>query len=471
MRILFAAAEIFPFAKSGGLADVADALPRALQEQGVDVVSVMPLYGFIDRRKFGVRFLESFVVKLGTRRLRIKLYGADNGGVPTLFIDAAGFFKRPGMYGDSEGDYTDNDLRFGLFCAAIAALAERLHVDAVHLNDWHTAIAALWLKRLPLRTIFTIHNLAYQGSFASQSLARLGIAPTWLTMEGMEFYGSVNWMKAGIACADAVTTVSPTYAREILTPTFGCGLEGFLRKHRSKLVGLINGIDTCFFDPETDPALSHQFSVKTFGDKSLQKGDLLDELGVDGAERPLMIMIARLVQQKGVDQLLGAMESLLQLPLNLVVLGEGSGAYLQRLTSAASEHANFHFIKGYDEALSHRLYGAADLFLMPSAFEPCGLGQMIAMRYGAVPVVRAVGGLADSVGDYAGGGDACGRGILFESGDPEVLLWAVRSALELWRRSEAFRDVARANMQCDFSFAQSARAYAALYRGMEIETL
>lgn len=473
MRVLFAASEIFPFAKSGGLADVAHSLPAALRDKDIDVVAVMPLYGFIDRVKHGIRFLESFPVRVGSRRYEVRLFGADNDGVPTLFVDAAGFFRRAGMYGDARGDYADNDLRFGLLCAVIVELAVRLHADALHLNDWHTAPAAFWLKqrRVPVRSVFTIHNLAYQGVFERRSLERLGLPRGLFTMEGMEFYGRLNWMKAGIAFADAVTTVSPGYAREILTPEFGCGLDGFLRKHETKLLGLLNGIDQRFFDPEKDNALFRRYSAEYFKGKALHKTRMLRELELKSPERPLMVMVTRLAQQKGMDQLLGCLDALLQLPLNLAILGDGDGYYTARLHEAASERENFRFMTGYDEVLAHRFYGAADLFLMPSAFEPCGLSQMIAMRYGAVPVVRAVGGLADTVGDYASEGNICGRGIRFEGGEPEVLLWAVRSALELWQRPETFCAVARADMACDFSFDRSAEAYIALYAGDDKETL
>ena len=266
MRVLFCASEIFPFAKTGGLADVASALPKALKDE-VEINSVMPLYGFMSKEKFQKESL-TFSVSLGGIDYAIELYSTYNDGIKTYFIDAPLLSATQDLYGDEKGDYANNDLRFGIFCAAVVALASTLKIDILHLNDWHSALCALFIKEssLDIKTIFTIHNLAYQGVFEFNALSRLGIDESYFTIDGLEFYGNINFMKAGIAYSDKITTVSPQYAKEILTKEFGCGLEGFLSLHGEKLSGILNGIDSDFFNPKTDAALSF-----TYDSQSLEK--------------------------------------------------------------------------------------------------------------------------------------------------------------------------------------------------------
>lgn len=467
MKVLFAAAEIHPYAKSGGLADVSQSLPNALSA-AVEITAVMPLYGSIDPAHHAIRATDlHFDVSVGDSRHPVRIHEAQNDGVATLFVDAPGFGDRHGLYGDATGEYPDNDLRFGIFCAAVVELAQRFGSDVLHLNDWHTAPAALWAreKRLKARVIYTIHNLAYQGVFEAQSLQRLGWSRDYFTMDMLEFYGRVNWMKAGIAFSDRVTTVSPAYAQEILTPEFGCGLDGFLSGYRHKLSGIVNGIDTGHFDPERDPSLFCNYGPDDPEGKKKNKHALVQSYAYKDPERPLLIMVTRLVHQKGIDLVLEAIEMLLALPVNLLMLGEGDEHYRLQLEGASARHENFVILFGYDEALSHRIYAAGDILLMPSLFEPCGLNQLIAMHYGTLPVVHCVGGLKDTVHDVdIADKEACGRGIVFETAKPEALTHAVKRALALLENPERFAQVMRRNMECDFSFKSSAERYLELYR-------
>ncbi|WP_457595914.1 glycogen synthase GlgA [Hydrogenimonas sp.] len=463
MKLLFAAAEAFPFVKTGGLADMAHALPKALVKEGVAVETLLPLYRFVDRARFGIEPLgEGLTLEFGGKRFEVALFGCRYEGVRHTFLYEPTLCERDHPYGLG-GDYPDNDLRFAIFCHAIAALATRRNADLVHLNDWHTALAALLMRDqgVAARSLFTIHNLAYQGLFEAATLKRCGIAPTHFTMEELEFYGRVNWMKGGIAYADRVTTVSPTYAQEIQTPEFGCGLEGFLRKHAAKLTGILNGIDTDLFDPAADAALPARYRVGAMGGKGRCKAAYLEEAGLKHSGWPLFIFIGRFVEQKGVDWLVEAAPKLAKMPMNLAILGEGEARWHGLLEAAAGCYDNIHLTFGYDEGLSHRMYAAADFLLMPSRFEPCGLNQMIAMRYGALPVAHSVGGLRDTVHETEA---RCGRGILFDTPDVSALLAAVERALSLYEKRRRYAAWRRFNMACDFSIAQTAKRYADLYR-------
>ena len=461
MKVLFAASEIFPFAKTGGLADVSHALPRALGKQ-LEIVTVMPLYGFMQNSSLSRDEL-SFSVTLGGIAYDIAVYTAENQGVKSYFVQAPLLSTTQGLYGDANGEYANNDLRFGIFCAAIVELAAMLQIDIVHLNDWHTALAALFIKErsLDIKSLFTIHNLAYQGVFEASSLQRLGIDSRYFVMDGIEFYGTLNFMKAGIAYSDHITTVSPRYAQEILTAKFGCGLEGFLQHHSAKLSGVLNGIDTELFDPQSDTALASTFDAQDLLLKERNKKALLKETGLKDPEAPLFVMISRLAHQKGFDLLLEALEPMLKKRLNLLILVDGVNHYRTALEKIAAKHANLCLFFGYNEALSHRIYAGGDFLLMPSLFEPCGLNQMIAMRYGTVPLVHGVGGLFDTVHEEI---EACGKGIVFSKPTKKALLDAVDRALRLKSDTQKMEKTIRFNMACDFSFDKSADAYAGLYR-------
>ena len=461
MRVLFCASEIFPFAKTGGLADVASALPKALKDE-VEINSVMPLYGFMSKEKFQKESL-TFSVSLGGIDYEIELYSTYNDGVKTYFIDAPLLSATQDLYGDEKGAYANNDLRFGIFCAAVVALASKLKIDILHLNDWHSALCALFIKEssLDIKTIFTIHNLAYQGVFEFNALSRLGIDESYFTIDGLEFYGNINFMKAGIAYSDKITTVSPQYAKEILTKEFGCGLEGFLSLHREKLSGILNGIDSDFFNPKTDLALSFPYDSQSLEKKYENKKALLKTSKLKTPKKPLFVMISRLAHQKGFDLLLLALKPLLKKKLNFLLLGDGESHYKKRLETIALAHENFEFRVGYNEQLSHRIYAAADFLLMPSLYEPCGLNQFIAMRYGTIPIVHAVGGLYDSVQED---GLASQSGIVFKKPTKKALLDAIERALGL--KNEQINKINHFNMSRELSFDESAKHYLCLYKGV-----
>jgi len=468
MRLLYAAAEIYPYAKTGGLADVAQALPRALSKH-IEVFAVLPLYRFIDRKAHSITPLgRSFSIRMGGRRYRITLYRGENQGVETLFVYEKHLSTCDTPYGNTDGPCSDNALRFGIFSKAIVRIAQLYSVDLLHLNDWHTALAALWTREsLPyFRTLFTIHNLAYQGIFPESTLETLSLGHHYFSPESLEFWGSVNMMKAGIAYSDAVNTVSPRYAEEILQPEFGCGLDGFLRAHQEKLCGILNGIDTELFDPGSDPALPSHYTASTLEGKEENKADYCRSKGFDPLTAPLLIFIGRFAPQKGLDLLIEALPELLQRPLHISIIGEGDPGMADRLSRRAAHQKHLSLFFGYDESLSRRMYAAADFLLMPSSFEPCGLNQLIALRYGTIPIVHRVGGLYDTVRDIGSreDEDICGRGIAMHSYDTTGLIEAVDRALALYHASSDHKEVIVHNMHCDVSFEKSAETYLETYQ-------
>lgn len=462
-RLLFAASEVYPFAKTGGLADVAFSLPRALGRDH-DVTVVMPLYRSIDRKAYGIARKYDTHIVMGTKRYTVTLYGCRFAGTEYLFVYAPLLCNRDYLYGSPDAGYEDNALRFGLFSHAVVHLAKHMRSDVVHLNDWQSALAALLIAEdttLGAKTVFTIHNLAYQGVFDASYAPRIGIDEDRFTPEGVEYYGKLNLMKAGIGYADTVTTVSPTYAQEILTPEFGCGLEGYLRKHRARLTGIINGIDTEYFSPESDSALYRTY--KTPREKAQNKKRYLEWAGMHGSAKPLFIFIGRFTWQKGMDLLIDALTEMAVLPCTIAILGEGESHYRDALERTARGRENVHLYFGYDEALAHRMYAAADFLLMPSLFEPCGLNQLIAMHYGAVPVVHRVGGLADTVKPLAECGPDNGCGIVFESAAHAALMRSFKAAIALYDDTAVFRRIGEKNMRLDVSWKQSAGKYEQLY--------
>ena len=454
MKILFASSEIFPYAKSGGLADVASSLPKALNKE-LNISSVMPFYGFMKRESFTQTDIE-FKLNLGGIYYKIEVLTIKNAEVKTYFIKAPLLSDTQNLYGDEE-PYANNDIRFGIFSASVAKLAETLHVELVHLNDWHCALSAFWLKNSSVKTVFTIHNLAYQGIFEKNTLARLGIDYSHFNYQDLEFWGKCNFMKAGIRYSDIITTVSPSYAKEILTPKFGCGLDGFLNFYKKKLYGILNGIDTDIFNPKTDKALFENYDKNSIEKKLINKTELLKKTKLKNPNLSLFIMVSRLVEQKGFDILLDSMDKLLKERLNLLLLVDGDSRYKKALMEIKKRYKNFDLIFGYDENLSHQIYASGDFLLMPSVFEPCGLNQMIAFRYGTIPIVHSVGGLKDSVFEKS---KKCAQGIVFLKQTKKSFLLAIHRALELKNRNE----ISRFDMNCDFSFDKSAKEYIKLYK-------
>jgi starch synthase len=461
MRVLFCASEIFGHAKSGGLADVAYSLVQVLSKY-TQIVSVMPFYTFMDKKDYQKSAI-NFSVELGGVEYEIELYESLDKEVKSYFVYCALLSSTKEMYGDESGEYANNDIRFAIFSAAVVKLATLLKIELIHANDWHSALVPLFVKRanLNIKIIFTIHNLAYQGVFEKNSLSRIGIEEKYFTMEALEFYGKVNFLKAGIIFSDMITTVSPTYAKEILTKEFGCGLEGLLMANRHKLTGIMNGIDTDVFDPQNDKALWYPFGADSLKNKYKNKKEFQKEIALRDVKKPLFIMISRMVHQKGFDLLLESLHDFLKEDINFVLLANGEESYKKRVQSYEAEYKNFKFLSGYKEELSHQIYAAGDFLLMPSLYEPCGLNQMIAVRYGTIPIVHKVGGLADSVHEKK---MQCARGFLFSKPTKKALLMAIKRALRLKKESKKFNDMISFNMNCDFSFEKSALLYYKLYK-------
>jgi len=456
MKILFASSEIFPYAKSGGLADVADSLPKALRD--FETVSrVMPFYSFMKKENLTLDWKHE--ISLGGISFELTFYKSVETNITTYFVQTAFLSDTKNLYGDANGDYANNDLRFGIFCKAIVLLAKKLSVNILHLNDWHTALSSLYVKeeKLNIKTIFTIHNLAYQGVFDKTSLKRLDIKEKYFTIDGLEFYDKLNFLKAGIAYSDGITTVSPTYAKEILTQEFGCGLDGFLQHHKDKLSGILNGLDITVFNPKKDESLYFQYDSNTIQKKQKNKKTFLKSTTLKGPTIPLIVMVTRLVNQKGIDLVIDSLEALLGKKLNFFIVGEGDSEIVKILDGYSKKYKNFEFINIYDEVLSHNAYAAADFLLMPSKFEPCGLNQMIAMSYGTIPIVHAVGGLKDSIKNGV-------SGIVYKRQTKKALLLAVDRSLKLQEDKKKLKEMIVLNMQKDLSFSKSALKYLQLYK-------
>jgi starch synthase len=473
MEILFVASEVEPFSKTGGLGDVAGALPRALTARGHAVTIVTPRYGTIDPEQEGLRPLHRAVhVRGEPTRLWVK---KDGDGARLLFVEHEHFFgSRRGIYGEGGRDYPDNSERFAYLSRAALAIpgALRLEPRIVHVNDWQTGLVPFLLRHehakdpalAGVKTVFTIHNLAYQGVFPKSVVPVLGLPWDVFRYEAMEFFDQLSFMKAGLVFADALTTVSPTYAKEILTPEFGASLDPVLRHRADALVGILNGIDTHAWDPARDPFLPAHFDAKDVSGKAACKAALQRELSLPvRPDVPLVAMVGRLAEQKGIDLVAAALPQLLGLDFQLALLGSGQPEYEAAFARASREQPHRLAARiGFDEGLAHRMEAGADLFLMPSRFEPCGLNQMYSLRYGTVPVVRAVGGLVDTVEDFDGW--QRGTGFRFRDYTPSALVTAVRRALDTFRDRRAFRGLVLRGMAEDNSWERSAGRYEALYR-------
>lgn len=470
MRVLFATSELAPFAKTGGLADVSAALPPALAEQGCRVAVVMPGYPAVLDSVGPTRTL----MRMEIQGVQVRLLRARPGPVPVYLVVCDHLFARDGgPYGNPGGvDFHDNALRFAVFGQAIERLVAfggrvGCTADVLHLNDWPTALAAAFLAPLPRRprTLFSIHNLAYQGLFGADDFQRLGLPWDWWSPERVEFHGGMSFIKAGLVFADALTTVSPGYAAEIQHPAFGAGLDGLMRHLAGKLSGIVNGIDTAVWNPATDPHLPATYDRHSLERKGINKRALRDELGLhqdDGT--PLLGFVGRLVDQKGIDLIIHALDTLAGMPAQLAVLGTGEPRYQEALQAAAGRHpGRVAFVGRLDEGLAHRIEAGADIFLMPSRYEPCGLNQMYSMRYGTVPVVRRTGGLADTVRQVWSAHVDNGTGFLFDDPTPDALVGTLRPVLDLYRQPQVWRRIQHNGMSEDFSWGESARRYLALY--------
>ncbi|MFH1178041.1 MAG: glycogen synthase GlgA [Acidobacteriota bacterium] len=467
LRVAHLASEVVPFSKTGGLADVVGALPAAQAELGARVTIVAPAHRpQLAEPPAGARSGELTVMGL-----RATLYRGKHRGCEVVLIDCPPLFARPSPYGLNDGDYPDNPIRFAFFVrAALAALGSSGGTDIVHAHDWQAALAPLLLREddsLPpeiaaAQSVLTVHNLAYQGLFGPWAMAACELPARLFHPGCLEFYGQVNFLKGGLVAAGAITTVSPTYASEILTPDFGCRLEGVLADRRSSLVGIVNGLDLAAWDPASDRHLPVTYNASSAAaGKAAARKALAAEAALLPGERPLAGMVSRLAEQKGADLLAAAVEEIVAQGFDLVVLGTGDRKYEELLQAAELAHpGRVKLFLRFDEGLAHRIYAGSDLFLMPSRYEPCGLGQMIAMRYGTLPVVHRTGGLADTVTDAA---SACGTGFVFAELTPAALVAALARARETLRHPRRLAELRRHGMGRDFSWAASAREYLELY--------
>ncbi|MDI3281416.1 MAG: glycogen synthase GlgA [Bacillota bacterium] len=479
LKILLVSPEVVPFAKVGGLADVAGSLPKALAtlgegELGHDVRVALPRY----QRIAGGRYRTDFPVPMGPRQetaiiretnIEAKL-GEVKREIPVYLVDNYHYFNREGIYA-----YGDDAERFAFFCKAVLEMLPRLgfQPDVIHCNDWQTGLIPLYLRTKyrhdpfysRMAAVYTIHNLQYQGNFDRAILPLLGIGDELFHPEGVEFYGTVSFMKAGLQFADVLSTVSPTYAEEIKTPELGERMDGLLRKRADDLYGIVNGINYHEFNPQTDPRLWFNYDKDHPEGKRENKRALQQELRLPVRELPLLGVISRLVSQKGIDLLAPVLDDLMQLDVQMVLLGTGDPHYERLFQDFQRRYPDrIAVFIGFNGVLAQRIYAGSDLFLMPSRFEPCGLGQMISMRYGTIPVVRATGGLADTVRDYTDNPET-GNGFVFRAYEPEALLDAVRRALEVYRRDQnEWLRLVRRVMEIDHSWAKSAAGYVELYQ-------
>ena len=473
LKLLFVSSEVSPFAKTGGLADVAGSLPQALASLGHDIRIAMPKYKFIEspmetRFDFPVTIRgrkETAIIRehyLETRDAN------DIKRVPVYFVDNYQYFDRDNLY-----CYFDEAERFAFFCRTVLEMLPGLDFqpDVIHCNDWQTGPISVLLKEqykvIPfyrdIATIITIHNLHYQGNYPRQCMETLGLPESYFHPEGLEFYGDVSFLKAGIVYADLINTVSKTYAREIQTPEFGERMDGLMRRRAKDLYGIVNGIDTAEFDPANDPYIAVKYDSSCLDKKAENKHALQKSLQLPVGDTPMIGLVSRLVDQKGLD-LLEEIFSDISEDVQFVVLGQGDPRYeefLKKMSLKYPEKMSAHI--GFKAPLAQQIYAASDLFLMPSKFEPCGLGQLISLRYGTLPIVRATGGLADTVADYSPV-TGTGNGFVFTGYSAAGLLDAIKRALELYRDNTGkWQKVVKAAMESDFSWKTSAQEYVSLY--------
>ena len=465
MRVLFISSEIFPFAKSGGLGDVASSLPKALNAY-VDTTSIMPLYSLIDCEKHSIESTNfKYEFWVGSKEYQFEVFRCEK----TLFLkESSGLFDRDEMY----GDYDDNDIRFGVFCYGVLEFirVKNEHFDILHINDWQSALIALLVKEhyhFNSKIVFTIHNLAYQGIFSKQSIDRLSLRWDYFRVSKLEYHDQINLLKSAIVYSDIVTTVSPTYAKEIQTKRFGCDLENLIQDNEYKLRGILNGIDYDEFHPAIDKYIPINFDLDTLYNKKALKIEVLKELHLQDEDRALFVFIGRFTAQKGIDQILNSLYELSNMPINIAILGSGEDEYNHWFSSLSSRYKNISITIGYSETLARKLYGAADFLYMPSQYEPCGLNQMIAMKYGTLAIVKKVGGLKDSVIDFEEVLDlplSKGVGITFEDESVQSFIYVTKKALNLYHNKSRFDEIISYNMQVDFSWLSKSKEYFELYK-------
>jgi starch synthase len=472
MRILFVSSEGLPFSKTGGLADVVEALPKALVEMGHEVAVVLPRYRGTKAAKV---VLPSLTIPLaGRMRFPAVADGTVVHGVRYFFVDDPEFFDRPGLYGEKGRDYPDNPLRFAEFSKAAVEIAKHVWPpDVIHCHDWQSALVPVLLRTMyasdpALRSVpvvFTVHNLGYHGFFDHAVLREIGLPESLFSIDGLEFYGRVNFLKGGLMYADYLTTVSRKYAQEIQTPEYGHGLDGVIRSRADRLVGILNGVDYSAWSPENDEFIAARYSAGDFSGKRACKKDLLEafHLPPRNLGTPLIGIVSRFADQKGFDLIARVADDLMKEDLAIVALGAGEPKYEQLFRDLAAKFPDKVGVKvAYDNAVAHKIEAGADMFLMPSRYEPCGLNQIYSLRYGTVPVVRATGGLDDTIEDFDPK-TGKGTGFKFEEYQGEALLACIRRALAAFADPKAWKKLMANGMAKDFSWKSSAGEYARLY--------
>jgi starch synthase len=462
------ASEAAPFAKTGGLADIVGALPVALADFGDEAAVVIPRYGSISL-KSARRVWERLFVHFGPDLWETTIYQAP-APYPVYLVDCPALFDRDGLYGENGLDYPDNDIRFAVFARAALGVARNLfRTDILHCHDWQAGLVPAYLRTtlstdptfIGCRTLFTIHNLGYQGLFPKTTLPKIALDSTVYGPGGMEFFGQISYIKGGIAFADALSTVSPAYAREIQTPEYGFGLDGALRARSADLTGILNGVDYQEWSPELDPHIPANYSAEDLSGKSICKAELVAEFGLpaEAITRPLLGIVSRFTRQKGTDLIAEAAPEIARMDAYLVALGSGEPEYEEFFRLMQQEFPGRIAAQiGFDNGLAHRIEAGADIFLMPSRYEPCGLNQIYSLKYGTVPVVRATGGLDDTIDE--------GTGFKFVDYTPQALLGAIGEALTAYADPVGWQAMMRRGMQKDFSWKRSAAAYSALYRNL-----
>lgn len=473
MKVLFASSEAYPFFVSGGLGDVAGSLPVSLKKSKVNIRVILPLYGEMNeewRKK--LKYITNFTVPVGWRNQYCGLFELTHQGVTYYFLDNEYYFKRQGLYG-----FYDDGERFAFFSRAI--LETLFYVDfspeLIHCNDWQTALVPVYLnlyyrhieKYANIKTVFTIHNIQYQGKYGLEILEEtIGIGRKDAHL--VEYDGCVNYMKGALETADKISTVSPTYAKEILDPWYAHGLDDLLRKKEYKLCGIINGIDVEVYNPETDPNIIANYTVQTVQKgKAACKKDLREAFGLEQNDAPVVGMVTRLVSHKGLDLVRHVADSIIDSGMQMVILGSGEYTYESFFQELAAQHPGKFGVKlGFVPQLARKIYAGSDMFLMPSKSEPCGLAQMVALRYGTVPIVRETGGLKDTIQDS---GDGMGNGFTFASYNAYDMLNACKRAHEGYKNPKGWQLLVNRGMECDFSWSSSAKKYADMYK--EVESL
>lgn len=480
VRIIFVSPEVVPFAKTGGLADVSGALPAALAKLKCKVSVIMPFYQLVRKNGFSPKLFKNISFKLANKETDFNLLHLRREEIDFYFVDKKKFYDRKALYNTVRGDYKDNALRFGFFARAVLASISHIgRPDILHCNDWQSALTPLYLKLLHkdgsntpkgtsiknIKTIFTIHNMAYQGLFAKDAMPQLDLPKELFHKDKLEFYGRINFMKAGIIYSDAISTVSEGYRREILTEEFGCGLDGLLRRRQNDLYGILNGADYAVWNPETDKFICKNYTANNLKPKLECKKDLLKQFKIKFDQKlPLIGMVTRLAEQKGLDLVAETIGDMLQMGANFVCLGTGDEKYNQLFRNIARKYKGKVGIKvGFDNALAHKIEAGSDMFLMPSRYEPCGLNQMYSLKYATIPVVRATGGLDDTIQDFNPQTQK-GNGFKFKAATKKAMLKALKTAIHTFQDKKSWHTLQKNGLKYNFSWQASARKYIKLYK-------